>query len=222
MTDKEIRRAASNYRKEYRIRDLNPDALSEALEKQGYTVVEFRPMNNEPDVALLLRNLHLEDRAIYSRGFVYVDSHYRMVFVSEDLSDFEKTLVLLHEQGHIYLKHMNHASVIGVDVQEEYEANEFVHYLINPGFIQRTGESARRYKIPIMIVLLVLTAGLFGVVKYKEYNESRTYFMEYYVTPYGTKYHIKECSVIEGKEVRRLTKEDIESGQYEPCAFCIP
>ena len=222
MADKEIRRAASRFRKEYRIRDLSPDTLTNALEKQGYTVVEFRPMNNEPEVALLLKNLHLEDRAIYTRGFVYADSHYRMVFVSEDLSDSEKTLVLAHEQGHIYLKHLSHASVIGVDVQEEYEANEFVHYLMNPRLSQRAGETVLKYKIPIAIGLVLLAVGLFGGTRYREYKDAKTYFMEYYVTPHGTKYHIKECSVIEGKDVRRLTKEDIESGEYEPSNFCIP
>ena len=222
MNDRAIQKAVIHFRKSFKIRDIDVTTLPHAMEAQGYTVIEFRRLNNEPEVALLLRNLHLEDRAVYSRGFTYADSHYRMVFIGEDLNEHEKTLILAHEQGHIYLGHMNHPTVIGVDVQEEYEANEFVHYLMHPALIQRLRQAVKEHTVSICICIVLLTAVVVGVIKYRELKDSETYFMEYYVTPHGTKYHVKECSIIEEKEVRRLTKDDIENGEYEPCSFCIP
>jgi len=222
MDDRAIQKAVIHFRKTFRIRDINVTTLTHAMEAQGYTVIEFRRVNNDPEVALLLRNLHLEDRAVYSRGFTYADSHYRMVFIGEDLTEHEKTLILAHEQGHIYLGHMNHLTVIGVDVQEEYEANEFVHYLLHPVLIQRLGQAVKNHFVPICICIVLLAAAVAGGIKYREFKDSETYFMEYYVTPHGTKYHVKECGIIEGKEVRRLTKDDIESGEFEPCSLCIP
>ena len=56
----------------------------------------------------------------------------------------------------------------------------------------------------------------------KKYHDRKIYEGNYYVTVHGEKYHLRNCMTIEGHYVRRLTKKDIESGEYEPCSVCIP
>lgn len=38
---------------------------------------------------------------------------------------------MAHELGHIYCKHFGYGTIIGTDVQDEQEANEFEHYILN-------------------------------------------------------------------------------------------
>ena len=60
------------------------------------------------------------------------------------------------------------------------------------------------------------------VVASKEYHDRQLYEGEYYVTMHGEKYHLENCVTIQEHETRRLTKEDVESGKYEPCSVCLP
>ena len=131
------KKLACKFRKEYKINKLTASALSEILTKQGYTVVNFNSLYNEPDVAELINTLNLSDFVKERKGFTYADSNHRIVFVNEDLSEQEKLLVLLHEEGHIYCGHLTEKSIIGRDVIQEYEANEFVHYMLNETFFQK-------------------------------------------------------------------------------------
>ena len=65
-----------------------------------------------------------------NRCFTYFSDKHRLVFINENLNEDEKTVVLAHEQGHIWNGHFSSKSVIGHDVMQEYQANEFEHYLL--------------------------------------------------------------------------------------------
>ena len=41
MTDSEIRQKVRNFKKDYVLKELTYSTLSEAVEKQGYTIIEF-------------------------------------------------------------------------------------------------------------------------------------------------------------------------------------
>jgi hypothetical protein len=50
----------------------------------------------------------------------------------------------------------------------------------------------------------------------------KTYYGEYYVTENGEKYHDEDCIYIKDKSnVHRLTIEEYESGEFEPCQICL-
>ena len=39
----------------------------------------------------------------------------------------------------------------------------------------------------------------------------------------GNKYHEKDCIFVKDKtNVHRMTEEEFESGEYEPCRICLP
>ena len=113
--------------------------------------------------------------------------------------------------------------MIGKDVQEEYEANEFSHYLqtdsvttkMQNGFIKHK----KTYIVVIAIaVVLAIVLAIFGYIE-----KEKQYYGEYYITETGNKYHERDCIFVKDKtNIHRLTVEQFEAGEYEPCGTCLP
>ncbi len=222
MTDSEIRQKVRNFKKDYVLKELTYSTLSEAVEKQGYTIIEFNNISNDENVQNLIDALKLNQNIVHSKGFTYANTNYRIVFINESLSDEEKLIVLSHEQGHIYLGHLATVSIIGRDVIEEYEANEFSHYLLNPGNTSKALLAVKTHKKAAIAAFLSLVLIIGAVCAICIVHSKNVYYGEYYITPSGTKYHTKDCSFVSDKKnLRRLTKEEYESGKYEPCQKCV-
>ena len=118
MTNREIQKKVKQFKRKFGLLDCNYAALEKATEKQGYTIVEFNHISNNESVRTLVDSLGLQEYVSHSKGFTYADKNYRIVFIHEDLNEEEKTKVLAHENGHIYLGHFSSSQVIGKDVQE--------------------------------------------------------------------------------------------------------
>ena len=129
---KNVRRIAADYLKKYAVipKELSAGRVREIIGSQGYDIVEFSSVYNSEDVEQLISLLNLEDFIVSNRGFTYVDNSNRIVFVNSDLSETESLYVLLHEQGHILCEHFDSKNIIGNDVIQEFEANEFLHFFI--------------------------------------------------------------------------------------------
>lgn len=93
---KEIKRKVRRFRREYNIRSCTLPALTQAFEKQGFTIIWFNPVLNDKDVETVVHALGLEERIARSNGFIYIDRNYRLLFVNESLTDQEKILVMAH------------------------------------------------------------------------------------------------------------------------------
>lgn len=222
MTNREIKLNAQRFIKEFDIRTVSYEALQDAAEKQGYTVVEFNHLLNDGPEATLIRALKLSEQIRCSRGFTYADSHRRIVFVDESLSDDEKMILIAHELGHIRCGHMSSASIIGKDVREEFEANEFAHYLFMPSPRTRARSFVLAHKIPFIIGISAFALLLAGTMVFVSVFTKNRYYGDYYVTETGYKYHDASCKYIEDRTNKhRLTKEEYASGQYEPCGVCL-
>ena len=222
MNTSEIQKLVMKFRHEFGIRDVTVESLEDAFEKQGFTIIEFNPVLNDPDVNTVINSFGLQDRISHSNGFLYIDSNYRLVFLNENLNAAEKRIVLAHEEGHYYCGHMNSRDVIGRNVIEEQEANEFSHYLLQETIRSRAYNNVTKFKKPLIIgsIIAGLVVGGGAVSKYM--HDRQLYEGEYYVTMHGTKYHLKNCVTIQGHDKRRLTKEDVEKDEYEPCSVCQP
>ncbi len=223
MDSREIKLKVRKLIKEFGVQELKYASLRRYIESLGYTIVEYNHLANDEIISSLINALNLSDCIKTSKGFTYADQNQRIVFIHEDLSDAEKLLVLSHETGHIYLGHMSSAPIIGRDVQEEYEANEFAHFFLNPGGWEKTKSFVHKHKVASIIVaiclVLLITAGaiLSHIAKEKQY------YGEYYITDSGNKYHAIDCVYVKDKtNIRRMTVEEFESGEYEPCKKCLP
>lgn len=222
MNAAHIKKLVRQFRREYGSRNPDVDFLVNVFEKQGYTLIEFNPILNDPDVETLVVSLGLSDLITATNGFLYQDRNYRLIFLNERLSAEEKRMVLAHEEGHYYCGHMEQIGTRAKSVQEEYEANEFVHYLLQKSFpeaLKAWFVTHRRLAVAGGIAVALTGGSIAGVT---EYREQRLYEGEYYVTMHGEKYHLKNCVTIQGHKIRRFTKEDAESGKYEPCSVCMP
>ena len=218
----ESKQKVNSFRKEFQLREITYQTLTAAFERQGFTVIEFNPVINDPDVAAIIKNLHLEQQVLYSKGFLYTDANYRLVFVNEKLNEDEKTLVLAHEQGHYYCGHASSTTIVGRDVQEEHEANEFVHYLMKKSTSTRIKTLFAKHKKHFLAAALAIILALAGTFSAIQYHDKMIYEGHYYVTENGQKYHLKNCVTIQGSKIRRMTKKDVETGIYEPCSVCMP
>lgn len=223
MDSREIKLKARKFIKEFDVHELNYGTLKSAIERQGYTLVEYNHIFNDEDVSRLIEALKLSNNIVRSRGFTYADQNYRIVFVHEDLSDAEKLVVLSHEAGHIYLGHMSSTPIIGRDVQEEHEANEFSHFLMNQGKLDKANLWVRRHKAATILIVAILALLVTAGIVLSKIHTEKSYYGEYYITESGNKYHEKDCIFVKDKtNTHRMTIEEFESGEYEPCGICLP
>ena len=122
------------------------------------------------------------------------------------------------EEGHIWNDHLTKDNVIGNDVIQEYEANEFAHYLLK----DKTGKK-KKTSVIVLLCALVAVAGIIGEFAFKASHDATVYTDDLYRTENGGKYHLRDCMFIKDKtNVYRLTREEFDSGEYEPCEACIP
>ena len=218
-----VRAAVRSFRRRFGIRDVTCSAVKDAVEEMGYTLIPFLPVNNTVSVDTVIRTLGLSRAVATAKAFTYADQNYRLVFCRRDLTEEEQLLLLAHEVGHIFLGHMSGSSILGRDVTEEHEANEFSHYLLHSGPFGRAVKTLRRHRKRVLLIcaVLVLLIAAAGVSRYVYVQN--TYYGNNYVTDTGNKYHRKNCVTIKhSANIRRLTIEEYEAGEYEPCQVCLP
>ena len=217
-----VKQQVRTFRREYNLSEVSTSSLESAFEKQGFTIIYFNPVLNNPDIKTVINSFGLQDMIKHSNGFLYLDQNHRLLFINDALNDSEKLIVLAHEEGHYYCGHTAHKEIVGRNVSEEYEANEFAHFLLNKTLLEKAVEVTLLHKKQIAILFLIaIIAGGAGTAV-RKYREQQLYEGEFYVTMHGEKYHRKDCVTIEGHEIRRLTKDDVESGRYKPCSVCRP
>lgn len=218
-----VKKLAHDFCKKYNVHKPSYESMSGIAETMGYVIVEFNYIYNDEPTAVLIDKLKLDDAILKEKGFTYVDSRQRLIFINEDLSNDEKLLVLTHEVGHIICNHFTHINIIGLDVQEENQANEFAHYVLTPDWEEKIIRCIRGHKAAGYFALVVAVLAIVLSVWIIHQKQEQRYYGEYYVTESGQKYHEKGCIFVRDKDnVHRLTEEEFESGNYEPCQICLP
>lgn len=206
------------FKRKYKLKTITSAVLWEVLTAQGYTLVEFNNIENKADVDSLIEALQLQEQVACSKCFTYQNDKYRIVFIHEDLNDEERTIVLAHEEGHIWNGHLSSNNVLGADIVQEHEANEFAHHLLKD---KLGGIKKAKVTVAVCIIVLLFSAGT-GIFIKHNYDKA-VYTDNFYRTETGEKYHIRDCMYIKDKtNVYRLTWEEFDSGEYEPCGACKP
>jgi hypothetical protein len=214
------KQAAKAFRKKYGILNPSLDEMKNVIRSQGYSIVEFNAIFNDEDVALIIENLRLDNLISERKGFTYADSKNRLVFVHEDLSVDEKLSVLLHEEGHIFCGHIEENTYLGRDIQQEVEANEFAYCVQYPTATDKSAFFVKKNKVWLSIVSVILAVSLISLAWFMREKEL---YGEYVITKTGNKYHQSDCIHVKNKtNTHRLTVEQFESGEYEPCGTCLP
>ncbi len=219
----DAKKAVALFKRKYKLTDINEKTLCHTIEQQGYTVIYFNKIINDENVTQVIENLNLDDFIQCHKGFTYFNDKYRLVFINEDLTEEERLMVLAHEAGHIFCEHTAGKSIIGQDVKQEHEANEFSHYLLHPSKSEKAKMWVKKHKKLVILVCVCVLVAVIGVTVFSIVSKENSYYGEYYVTSTGSKYHEKDCIFVKDKtNVRLLTKEEFENGDYEPCETCLP
>ena len=199
----------------YKLKQPTLEDIIFIVGENGYEIIDFDP--ESPSAESLFQELALSE-AVYSQdAFLYTNRDVKLLFLRDSLDADEKKYAAAHELGHIVCGH----SQTKPSVKEEYEANEFVHYFLNPSLRIRTRNVTIRHKWrTVGILLAILTILIGGIIGYNYFIDWK--YSPYYATSLGHRYHLRKCTQINGKtNVRRLTKEELESGDYEPCGTCL-
>lgn len=134
MNNADVKKLVRRFRSEFGVSDVTRHSLEDAFERQGFTIIDYNPISNDVDKETVIENLGLAEMILHENSFLYADSNYRLVFVNEKVNEEERRIVLAHEEGHYYCGHAFTKNVIGHNVIEEHEANEFAHYLLQENF----------------------------------------------------------------------------------------
>ena len=220
---KDVRYKAKNLLLEYGIGKITLDNLIYIIEQQGFELIEYSQRDRTDSVWTLLQTLNLALYAESGKAFAYKCGKNKLLFVCEEMTADEKLYALAHEEGHIIFGHLCNGACGGNVVEEEYVANEFAHYLLNPPLWLKavaTMKSHKKQSFWIVVIAVLLAVAIPVTVNI---IQSQSYYGEYYVTENGTKYHEKDCMTIKDRShTRRLTEKDYYSGDYEPCQVCLP
>lgn len=204
---------AEEFIKKYRIKRLDCHVLKMLLGKMGYETAEFDGAGSTCNDCEMPEG--------YPKGIkCFTHMPYKTVYLHSELTDDEKVIVLAHECAHIFLKHEVEFT-FDAGVKNEYEANEFVHYLFIKLKRKRIVKSVAVALGALAVLSAVIVTLSFTLSAKDDRNELQ--FGEYYITKTGYKYHSPGCPRLSGKSgVELITKEQFESGMYEPCGSCKP
>ena len=117
-----VRKCAKNLVNKYDLYTLDYKTLETVLADLGFSIVRFD--KNNPTIIVLFDTLKLDEATKAKKCFTYVCDQYRQVFLSEYLSAEEYIFMLLHEIGHIKMKHIIINNTYASELDEK-EAHEF-------------------------------------------------------------------------------------------------
>lgn len=231
-------KCAYNFVKQYELTEISGESLESSLEKQGYTLIEYSKITNQPDVETLLSAIGLKAFSLGVRAFYYRDENMRLVFIEENLSDNERLLLLSHELGHILCDDI-HSGKDRADIYRERSAAEFSHYLLDGSvpirlfmFRKRNAKAIAAVAAALLLVLCVSAVAVVlnvgadspgqsaSVSPQKQISDSSGEEV-FYVTARGTKYHYKDCPTIDSSELQKLAKSECDRLGYDACKVCI-
>lgn len=218
-----IKKTARKFLKEYKLQKLSFERMAEIIRSQGYKIIRYGKAYNEENIEVLINGLELNGYVQAYSAFTYTDDKYRLVFLEDSISDKEALILLTHEEGHIYNGHFGETVIAGKNTTDEYEANEFTHYVLNPTKISKATTFVSTHKLISIIISVFLVLIIGGSIATPLVLKQQSYYGNYYATPTGTRYHKETCFYVKDKTTkRRVTKEDMETRKLEPCKVCLP
>lgn len=209
--------------KEHKLKTIDSENLIRVIKECGYEVRDYRPYSNEDKTQKLFEILNIKEFANGEDAFTYADLDNRIVFVSKTLSEKEKCIVLSHELGHIFFKHMSSKKYIkGQEIEQENEANEFSHYLLDGGIFFKLCKFINNYRERLIIAVIGIIAASFLLGYVIDILDNRQDNITYYITENGGKYHEEGCKHLDGKsDLETGKREKFEKMGYTPCGDCL-
>lgn len=167
-----VRKYAKELVKEYSLYKLSYRTLEDILDDLGFVIVRFD--KRDKDIVDLFNSLKLDEATKSKKCFTYVCEQYRQVYLSEYLSSEEYIFMLLHEIGHIKMKHILKGHTY-CDELDEKEAHEFAFAVLQ--YIDRKNKRKKVNRILSNVLLSIFAVGTISLFVYAmkllyDYNHS--------------------------------------------------
>lgn len=151
MINKNILRTARKFVHRELKGPLTFSAVEKYLNRCGYTVLFYGAGENME----LIQKYELAEYSKTCNAFTVNDDSDKFVFIKSELSAQDMMYSLLHETGHIILKHLDERHISADRTTQEIEADTFAYHVIN--------HTDTPYIIGIGVVCLIASA----VIKHK-------------------------------------------------------
>lgn len=219
MDNRAAKEAAQVLLTKYACLEISIENLIFILDNYGFEIIEFSAQNSMA-VEHLIREYNLTDLLKKNAAFIFSKDNVKLVFIDERLSIDQKRILLAHELGHIVCGHLSDGYYAEDSFEQEHEANEFAHYLLNPSLATKSKLWIKTHKGTVIAVVAACAVLLLSVPIVHHYRQAAK-LSSYYITDSGNKYHVEDCFYVQGRDIRPMTKEEYTSGTYSPCKICI-
>ena len=176
-----------------RMHDLHEPTLDDLVgivNTLGFEIIDYSRDEEDEDIRALIRELGISELTKTSRAFTYRKQDVKLLFLEDSMSADEKRYAIAHELGHIILGHMNSGTGFSADMEDEFEANEFAHYLLHPGFSESAGSHpehgapGRKKKRTRLwrgiLAALILAAAVLGVFGFRMWKSKKAAAVDAY------------------------------------------
>ena len=187
------------------------DSISAYLQKRGYTII-FYDVNSGHK---LLEQLNLTEYAQKTQAFTVCSETASFIFIQSGVPSEDKLYLLLHETGHIVLKHLNSIKFTVNTRWQDIEADAFAYSVLNPPKKNRTLTATIILLIALLIGSLLSNS---SAPKTVPVTNAAEYVL---ITPSGRKYHRESCIYVKNKDCSTITKDEAEN-THAPCLVCNP
>ena len=194
--------------------ELNFQNVRQYCERAEYKVLLF---GNNASANSIMNSLgiHVSET---KKGILYVNLNHKYIFINDRLDEFARLETLLHEVGHIILKHK--VSILRNEVQE-CEANEFSLCVLK---LKESNNYLKSHKAIIILCLTTIIIGLSFLYGAKSNTAPELHTKmaseTVYVTRSGNCYHNHGCHTIKNSTKFELSVTEAKES-YRPCKICI-
>lgn len=211
-------------------RNLDFESVEKYLNKIGYIVLFY----DESESSEIIQKYDLVEYSKSCNAFTINDEDIKVVFINTKLSSQDMLYAVLHEVGHILLKHLDCRTVTANRNLQEIEADAFAYQVLYPQKDMRLFNT-----LTICFAILCIILGICFANDHKERaSVSQTTVSTsvpttvptiaaenqsdiVYVTPSGTKYHRSDCRYVKNKNCSTYTRAEAEK-KYSACSVCRP
>lgn len=185
----DIQKKALEFIKEYSFTEKKLEQIEELkaiIIQQEFDIFMFGDTEKK-EVTNIIDNLSLESKRTQN-AFTYISDDFRAVFLKENLTSKEYCILLMHEEAHIFLNHLNKHKR-ETTIYDEEEAHDFVRAVksqlktkenkisSNPAIPTNNGKhednnehSKHIIKLKNIVLALLLALVLILIKSYNNYN----------------------------------------------------
>lgn len=188
------------------------NSISAYLQKRGFAIIFYDPDTGHK----LLDELKLSDYAKSVQAFTVQSDISRFIFIQSNVPSEDKLYLLLHETGHIVLKHLNSNMLVVNTRWHDIEADAFAYTALKP--------PKKNYTVLALwtLIIALIIGSLLSNHSQPDSIPVTGSNVEYVlITPSGKKYHRESCIYVKNKNCSTITKEEAEN-THAPCLVCNP